>query len=349
MSSATSRGYASRSSSAIAPSASLRSTSSTGIRVPRITGLPCITPALISMRSVIATPPSIVSAPIYLCRTSGNAAAQQVERHLRGEGADALAIPEELPLHGGSAGGIGEAYVHGALGHLFGAGFRSCGAGDGERVSGPGTAARAQGHGFGGFLADRSVLFQRLRADAEQLHLHGVVVGNESAEEVRRTPRRAGEALAEHAADGTFGHRDRGIQHVEQLAHHDFERVAVARVDAVAEQQFDGAADFGEERFRFGFGFAARAQMDLDVAGGGQDGGHRVFVFLVGRGDQLIEIALAHAGDAQEQGADRLLGDDAGEAREGVPLEQSGHVSNLLNCGNLAATYQNEAWLWAAS
>jgi hypothetical protein len=61
--------------------------------------------------------------------------------------------------------------------------------------------------------------------------------------------------------------------------------------------------------------------MDLDVAGGGQDGGHRVFVFLVGRGDQLIEIALAHAGDAQEQGADRLLGDDAGEAREAVPLE----------------------------
>src|ERR1039457_611665 len=240
MSSATNRGYASRRSSNSAPSASLRSRSSTGIRVPRITGLPCITPALISMRSVIATPPSIVSAPIYLLRPPHSPAAQQVERGLHGEGADALAVAQELPLHGGSAGGIGEAYVHGALGHLFGAGFRSCGAGDGERVSGPGTAARAQGHGFGGFLADRAVLFQRLRGYAQQLHLHGVVVGNESAEEVRRTPRRASEALAEHAAGGTFGHRDRGIQHVEQLAHHDFERVAVARVDAVAEQQFDG-------------------------------------------------------------------------------------------------------------
>ena len=99
------------------------------------------------------------------------------------------------------------------------------------------------------------------------------------------------------------------------------QRIAVARVDAVAEQQFDGAADFGQQRVRLGFGGAARAQVDLDIAGGRQNGGHRVLVFLVDRRDQLVEIALAHAGDAQEQGADHLLGDDAREARQALALE----------------------------
>src|ERR1017187_3183574 len=54
MSSAFKRGYASSRFSADAPSASLRSRSSTGTRVPRITGLPCMTDGLISTRSVIA-------------------------------------------------------------------------------------------------------------------------------------------------------------------------------------------------------------------------------------------------------------------------------------------------------
>jgi hypothetical protein len=62
-----------------------------------------------------------------------------------------------------SAGGIGEAHVHGALGDLFGAGFRSGGAGDGKRVGGAGAAARAQGHGFGGLLAHGAVLLEDLR------------------------------------------------------------------------------------------------------------------------------------------------------------------------------------------
>ena len=61
--------------------------------------------------------------------------------------------------------------------------------------------------------------------------------------------------------------------------------------------------------------------MDLDIAGGGQNGGHRILVLLVDRRDELIEIAFAHAGDAQEQGADHLLGHDAGEARQALPLE----------------------------
>src|ERR1035441_6204796 len=54
MSSAFKRGYASSRFSTDAPSASLRSRSSTGTRVPRITGLPCMTDGLISTRSVIA-------------------------------------------------------------------------------------------------------------------------------------------------------------------------------------------------------------------------------------------------------------------------------------------------------
>src|SRR5260221_13236206 len=59
MSSATKRGYASRRSSSVAPSASLRSRSSTGIRVARITGFPCRISGLISTRSVIfLAPPS---------------------------------------------------------------------------------------------------------------------------------------------------------------------------------------------------------------------------------------------------------------------------------------------------
>src|ERR1035441_4422655 len=57
MSSATNRGYASRRSSLAAPSASLRNRSSTGIRVPRITGLPCMTLGLTSTRSVMVRTP----------------------------------------------------------------------------------------------------------------------------------------------------------------------------------------------------------------------------------------------------------------------------------------------------
>ncbi len=47
----------------------------------------------------------------------------------------------------------------------------------------------------------------------------------------------------------------------------------------------------------------------------------RILVLLVDRRDQLIEVALSHAGDAQEQGADHLFGHDAGQARQAVPLE----------------------------
>src|SRR5437868_9045919 len=53
MSSFVIRGYASRSSSTVAPSYNLRSRSSTGIRVLRITGLPCSTDGLISIRPLI--------------------------------------------------------------------------------------------------------------------------------------------------------------------------------------------------------------------------------------------------------------------------------------------------------
>src|ERR1017187_2263098 len=50
MSSATNRGYTSRRSSSAAPSARLRNRSSTGIRVPRITGLPCLSPQYCSLK-----------------------------------------------------------------------------------------------------------------------------------------------------------------------------------------------------------------------------------------------------------------------------------------------------------
>src|SRR6267143_901174 len=59
MSSRVNLGYASRRSASVAPSASLRRSNSTGMRVPRITGLPIITFGSISIRSVTvtATPP----------------------------------------------------------------------------------------------------------------------------------------------------------------------------------------------------------------------------------------------------------------------------------------------------
>src|ERR1019366_6704821 len=66
MSSAANRGYASRRSSNSAPSASLRSRSFTGIRVPRITGLPCMTLALISTRAVMVDSASILAAIIQV-------------------------------------------------------------------------------------------------------------------------------------------------------------------------------------------------------------------------------------------------------------------------------------------
>src|SRR5437773_8324467 len=52
MSSRVSRGYASMRSASEAPSLSLRRMSSTGIRVPPMTGFPSITRGFISMRSV---------------------------------------------------------------------------------------------------------------------------------------------------------------------------------------------------------------------------------------------------------------------------------------------------------
>src|SRR5450756_2327402 len=100
-------------------------------------------------------------------RASRNPAAQQVQGHLHGEGADTLAIAQELPAQRGSARDIGDPHVHGALRNLFVSGLRSGGAGDGERVGGVGAAARAQGHGLRGFLAHRAMLRQRLRAHAE--------------------------------------------------------------------------------------------------------------------------------------------------------------------------------------
>src|SRR5262245_38088997 len=57
MSSRVRRGYASTRSHSVAPSLNLRRSSSTGMRVPRITGLPSITRALISTRSVVVISP----------------------------------------------------------------------------------------------------------------------------------------------------------------------------------------------------------------------------------------------------------------------------------------------------
>jgi hypothetical protein len=39
---------------------------------------------------------------------SGDAATQQIERHLGGEAADALTVAEELPVNDERAGGIGD-------------------------------------------------------------------------------------------------------------------------------------------------------------------------------------------------------------------------------------------------
>src|ERR1019366_5726942 len=52
-------------------------------------------------------------------RSPGNPAAEQVQRHLHGESTDALAVAQELPVQGESAGGIGEADVHGAQRNLI--------------------------------------------------------------------------------------------------------------------------------------------------------------------------------------------------------------------------------------
>src|SRR5277367_2348666 len=65
-------GYASRRSSIAAPSASLRRTVSTGMRVSRITGLPNITDGLISMRSIMKTLDAIVAGTLrYPMRLAG--------------------------------------------------------------------------------------------------------------------------------------------------------------------------------------------------------------------------------------------------------------------------------------
>ena len=88
------------------------------------------------------------------------------------------------------AGGIGEPDVHRALGNVLGAGLGSGRSGDRKRVGGSGAAARAERHRLGGLLADRAMLGEGLRAHAEQLHLHRVVVGDEAAHEVLRTARR---------------------------------------------------------------------------------------------------------------------------------------------------------------
>ena len=114
---------------------------------------------------------------------------------MRGEGADALAIAQELPVEDESAGSVGEADVHGAQRNLIAGQIGSGGAGDGQRVGGASAAPGAQRHGFGGRPAHRTVLLENLRADAEQLHLHGVAVGEEAAQEIRRAAGDAGETL----------------------------------------------------------------------------------------------------------------------------------------------------------
>ena len=50
------------------------------------------------------------------------------------------------------------------------------------------------------------------------------------------------------------------------LAHHHFQRIAVARIDAVAQQQFDGAGHFRQQGVGLGLGGAAGAQVDLHIA-----------------------------------------------------------------------------------
>src|ERR1039458_2028936 len=66
--------------------------------------------------------------------------------------------------------------------------------------------------------------------------------------------------------------------------------VGGAGVEAVAEQRFDGSGYLGQQGFGLGNGGATGAQVDLQIAVGGQDGGDRILVFLIHRGDERVEI-----------------------------------------------------------
>ena len=68
MSSRVRRGYASSKSASVAPSPSLRRISSTGIRVPRITGLPIMIFGLISIRSCAITSSSAMRSSVPILR-----------------------------------------------------------------------------------------------------------------------------------------------------------------------------------------------------------------------------------------------------------------------------------------
>ena len=132
---------------------------------------------------------------------------------------------------------------------------------------------------------------QHLRRHAQQLHLHRVGIGDEAADEVLRTAGAGRETLAEHAAGGALRDRDGGVI----LAQHFADRRLPADRRCASKSGRRAASRWAPRlrpvalrpRPRVA---AARAQVDLQIAVGGQDGGHRVLVLLVDRRDQLIEV-----------------------------------------------------------
>ena len=109
---------------------------------------------------------------------------------------------------------------------------------------------------------------QSLRLDAQQVHFRAFLIGDEAADEIIRTAGHGRDALGQACRPCAFGHARVALPLAQQFADCHFQRIAVARVDAVAQQQFDRPADFGQQRRRLRFRLAAGAQMDLDVAVG---------------------------------------------------------------------------------
>src|SRR5437660_1255278 len=101
--------------------------------------------------------------------------------------------------------------------------------------------------------------------------------------------RHGGDTPAQQSASRAFSHAQKGVPRLQQTANYLFERIAVARVDAIAQQRLDLSADVIEQRLGLLRGGTACPQMHVNLAGDRKNSRNGIGVARVNGSNQLVK------------------------------------------------------------
>ena len=214
---------------------------------------------------------------------------------LAGPPADALPVAEEVQLLDLGVVAVGEGDVDEADGFFCvgaGARGRAGDASDGDADRGAGAGANAFGEGAGYFGGDGAVGGDEVGGYVGEGGLQGVGVDDSSAEEVAGAVGYGGEALRDQASGAAFGGGEGEVTEAEHEEDDLFEALTVGGVDVLLHLGFDAAGEFVDAALGFGKGRFGGNEVELDLAGGGQDGGFDVGILLVDGGGAGIDLRL---------------------------------------------------------